>query len=98
MRFFIAQTIMDDNNIVAELRVQIMQAPEDVWRRIRSTLQVDTREQAIALAERDSVVAGKIRDILAGGEGSFLTRAPVVEQSFLTAPTATKNKKAGLQF
>jgi flagellar basal body-associated protein FliL len=61
-----------------DIKKLITSLPEAIWKRIKETLQVSTKAQAIELAEKNPGIADRLRAMLAN-QGSS-------EQSALTAP------------
>ena len=75
-----------------ELKKLITSLPEAVWKRIKETLQVSTRQQAIELVEKNPGVADRLRAMLANqGEQSALT-APHQEPVSIADRVYPKNK------
>jgi hypothetical protein len=70
---------------------QIVGAPEKVWKRLRDTLKVKTREQAVALVAQDETAAEAARTILATTTEDILTRKSQKLPSLLTRGQQTRS-------
>ena len=89
---------------------QILNAPEELWRRLRAALNVDTREEAVQVVSTDERAAELARSILGGvtaEEPGVLTKRATPAASFLTqgarAPSSaadvlySRQRRGGLQ-
>jgi len=75
-----------------DLATQILQAPDELWQRLRSALNVKTRDEAVQVVNTNERAAELARSILGGGtEESVLTRPTAPLSSFLTQEAPQRN-------
>ncbi len=84
----------------------VLQAPEDVWKKIKKALRVETREQAASLVQADDKARQLLLSLLSGGD-TVLTKPGRREQSFVSTTSKASpplseqmygSRKAGMKF
>ncbi len=84
----------------------VLQAPEDVWKKIKKALNVQTREQAASLVQADDKARQLLLSLLSGGD-TVVTKPGRREQSFVSTTSKARpplseqmygSKKAGMKF
>ncbi len=84
----------------------VLQAPEDVWKKIKKALRVETREQAASLVQADDKARQLLLSLLSGGD-TVLTKPGRREQSFVSTTSKARpplseqmygSRKAGMKF
>ncbi len=85
----------------------VLQAPEDVWKKIKKALNVQTREQAASLVQADDKARQLLLSLLSGGTDTVVTKPGRREQSFVSTTSKARpplseqmygSRKAGMKF
>ncbi len=84
----------------------VLQAPENVWRKIKKALNVQTREQAASLVQADDKARQLLLSLLSGTD-TVVTKPGRREQSFVSTTSKARpplseqmygSRKAGMKF
>ncbi len=76
---------MSDLSTEQDIGSLVLQAPEDVWKKIKKALAVKTREQAASLVQADDKARQLVTSLLSGTDETLLTRPTTRRESFITA-------------
>lgn len=76
----------------------ILKAPAPLWAKIKKLLQVETRDEAVAVVGQDQEAYAAVVQILAKTEESVLTRKRVRDESYLTSGKRAETPLAELMY